>query len=359
MGGNNPVGNNPFRTGDQQTKIEPAQADAGAIVSTDETRNSDYASDFEQRLNQQNQGQSRKRILVIVAAVMGVLAVMAIGFLLLRTFNFGANSARRQNISQLKTEVNSLINLITNGEYKAEDTDSNSGDESELYIHNIIDASQDNSTKDRDAFFKDFKKSLKNIQKQLDENGGEMGLSDVSFQKNSISEINTVTAVLEKYASINYNDMDNFVDVFIQNGKDGVEDRLLNDIFSEATAARERLAGDDEGQTFIMQMEDNYRESIDYVSSKDELLTFVYYMNLDYAMKASTMLSLYQEGDCIQGETLDEVCRLNINNTEAGVNANKALIDTTEYMQESMNDWCESILRSMNNLKNELEEMSK
>ena len=158
MGGNNPVGSNPFRTGDQQMKIEPAQAESGAIVSTDETRNADYASDFEQRLNQQSQGQSRKRILVIVAAVMGVLAVIAIGVLLLRTFNFGANSTRMQNISQLKTEVDSLVNLISNGEYKAESTEKDSDDGSELYMQNIIDASHSSSSKDRDAFFTDLKK---------------------------------------------------------------------------------------------------------------------------------------------------------------------------------------------------------
>ena len=359
-GGNNGVGENPFRTGAQNAQaIEPAQAEDGAIVSTDETRNADYASDFEQRLNQQDQGQSRRRILVIVAAALGILAVIAIGVLLIRTMDFGANAARRQNIAQLQSEVNSLINLVTNGEYSAESSGNDSDEDGDLYMQRIIDASRNNKAKDRESFFTDLKKSLKNIDNQVKENGANIGLGDVKYHRDAVSEIKTVVDVLEAYAEVDYNDMNNFVEDFAQNGKAGVEDRLLNDMFSMASVAKEKLAETEEGQAFTLQAEDNYKEVLDYVSSKNEILTFVYYMNLDYAAKASAILNLYQEGGCIQDSSLDEACRLGVDNTEAGVQANKELIDTTEFIKENMNDWCESILRSMNNLKKELEEANK
>lgn len=357
MGGKSGAGENPFRTGAQNTPvIEPAQAEDGAIMSTDETRNADYASDFEQRLNRQNQGESRKKMLKLVAALIGVLALAAVVALFLKTQNFGVDAVRKQNAERLYTETSTLFNLLTTGEYKAGEVKASS-DEEDLYIQKIIDASSNNKAKDRKEFFNNLSSSTKKIRQQLESDGGSVGLSDLNSYIKALTGFIAMEDVFKAYSGIDYSDDSNFVGAFVQNGQIGIEQELLDNTLSPTVTARDKMRNSEDGENFVNMIEGaGYREALEQVDDVDELLVFMYYMNLDYVERLSVLLTLYQEAGCIQDENIDEVCRLNTVGSGEGVEINASLIEIIQYIKDFMGGCSEDFVDTIGSLKIELDE---
>lgn len=254
---------------------------------------------------------TKDKKLVIVAAVLGVAALLAVAFLIINIMNKGEKEPEQKiySVAEVREAANRYANFVIKGKQGVSEVDEIRERDGGIALETILDAEV--GKEKRSKFVKTAKKLGKDLEEKLKYVEGSK-IKKAEDYASMIEDVSVEINVINKFIDTSFDPKD-YLEAFQKNQGSGVNKAIVKnyeDALLYYTLVHVAADNPEDGEEYI--------EYSEIASGTERILADFYKALIDYGEAVRTTLSMYKEKGCLGSKVVRATCKSVADESDVG-----------------------------------------